>query len=135
MTVCPRCHTVYPPFTGRCARCDVPLLTAIPGHADSGDSPDIVVNSPIPTPRVEPEPDDHDENDDPLRLLLEEPIPEIAEMLGEFLKDCGIRAIVHTESIGRLYRLPVPLSGTKIYVRASELAEARELIQRFTRSN
>lgn len=133
MPVCPRCHDEYASPADRCVRCDVPLLEVIRRRAD-------VEPPPAPEPRAVEgaHPDDHgtddvESGDDPLKLLLEEPIPEIAEMLGEFLRECGIRAVVHTDTIGRLYRLPVPLSQARILVPASDFAEARELIQRFSR--
>jgi hypothetical protein len=138
MPVCPRCHKEYAAPEERCLRCEVPLLGIVPGRFDL-ESPLAVDADAFDEPTRESElaTDDHEEegDDDPLQLLLEEPIPEIAEMVGEFLKDCGIRVVITPDTIGRLYRLPVPLSQTRLYVRASEFAEARDLIQRFTRSN
>jgi hypothetical protein len=67
-------------------------------------------------------------------LLLEEPLPEMAAMIQEFLQNSGIVCVVQSETIGLLYRLPMlgsSFSGARVYVRASDFAEARELVAHF----
>jgi hypothetical protein len=66
-----------------------------------------------------------------LLLLLEEPLPEMAEMIREFLQNCGIGCVVQSESIGLLYRLPAPISRARVLVLESDFQEARELVAHF----
>ena len=81
-------------------------------------------------------------NDDPsefedrrMKLLLEEPLPEMADMIREFLQNSGIACVVHADAIANLYRLPAPLSRARVYVHAEDWAEAKELVDSFFRKS
>jgi len=99
------------------------LLTVVDGNA-------VRVSAAEAAPAREPS----EEPSNRLLLLLEEPLPEMAAMIREFLHNCGIDCIVHSESIGLLYRLPAPgapISRARLYVRESDWHEARELVTNF----
>ena len=63
------------------------------------------------------------------------PMPEMAGMIREFLLNCGIGCVVHADPIGQLYRLPVPLSRARVFVREADWDEARQLVDQFFRKS
>ncbi|TPW02048.1 MAG: hypothetical protein FD129_3256 [bacterium] len=82
---------------------------------------------------VEPVEHNRGEKDDgALKLLIEEPMPEMAAMIREFLLDCGIGSVVQSGPIGYPHRLP--LSRARVFVREKDWAEARQLIDQFFRA-
>lgn len=120
MLLCPKCHSRFATGTESCPKCRGPLIGVVRGSV-SGQAG-----------RVPESPGD----DEPLiRLLAEVPLPEVAGMIEEFLKSSGIECVTTTESIGLLYRLPVPLASSRIFVRESDYDEARELISHFFTSD
>lgn len=115
MPICPKCHAEFEDGTESCPTCGVPLLEVVPG-VEPGWPDDAV-------PIVE--------DGEPLKLLMEVSLPEMAGMIQEFLQNCGIRCWAHTDSMGLLYRLPAPLASSRVFVRESDFEEARELISHF----
>jgi hypothetical protein len=114
MPLCPKCHARYAAGASSCPTCRVPLLG-------------VVERSGL---EAEPEPEFES-----LKLLAEVALPEMAGMIEEFLKSSGIGCVVQTESIGLLYRLPLPLASSRIFVRESDFDEARELMSHFFTSD
>jgi hypothetical protein len=102
----------------------IPRVASAEGAAHGAAEPALAVDSG----------DEDEPGDDRLVLLLEEPMPEMAAMIQEFLQNSGIACVVQSETIGLLYRLPMlgsSFSGARVYVRASDFAEARELVAHF----
>ena len=66
-----------------------------------------------------------------LKLLIEEPLPEMADMIREFLQNSGIACVVQANSLGHLYRLCAPHCRARVYVHTDDYDEARELVQQF----
>ncbi len=155
MPVCPRCRAEFERGAVWCATCEAALLDVVrgdkpdrqfdaqpmqsgglsrggSGHSDRGrDSSNAATAVEASEPVAGGGPSSGEER---LVLLLEEPLPEIAEMIAEFLQNCGIRCIVNSESIGLLYRLPAPgapISRVRVYVLESDFQEARELVAHF----
>lgn len=132
MPICPRCRLRYDHETDRCPDCDIVLLEVLEmdgplpdmDDGDSNDEDDWV--EPINGTPL-------DKQDEALKLLLEEPMPEMAGMIREFLLNCGIGCVVHADPIGQLYRLPVPLSRARVFVREKDWDEARQLVDQFFR--
>jgi hypothetical protein len=158
MPVCPKCRSEFEKGAEWCAACDVVLLVLVtpprptfiePKRAGGGGTREGRASGkpvrgdsspggpsegrrrahadPPPAPAVPTA-------EEKLILLLEEPLPEMAEMISEFLENCGIRSVVHSESIGLLYRLPAPgapISRARVYVLESDFQEARELVAHF----
>ncbi|HEX7878903.1 MAG TPA: DUF2007 domain-containing protein [Candidatus Eisenbacteria bacterium] len=129
MTICPRCRFEYNPGAEWCPDCRVAMLR--------------LVEWPAPTEPVDLGEDD-EWGDDPepwspsappdlteLRLLFEEPLPEMADMIREFLQNSGIACVVQANSLGHLYRLMVPVGRARVYVHSDDFDEARELVQQF----
>src|SRR5512140_2030298 len=154
MPVCPKCRSEFERGAVWCAACEVALLDIVrgdksddpfdprapfqlgglprggAGRGGRGD-PDAATAVQAPDPVAGGNTPSGEER---LLLLLEEPLPEIAEMIAEFLQNCGIRCIVNSESIGLLYRLPAPgapISRVRVYVLESDFQEARELVAHF----
>jgi hypothetical protein len=149
MPVCPKCRSEFEQGADWCAACDTVLLDVVsadrPTPIEPGDraaagyprGPDRSGGAPEGRLAVQADPLPSSATDSPderLILLLEEPLPEMAEMICEFLQNCGIRSVVHSESIGLLYRLPAPgapISRSRVYVFESDYQEARELVAHF----
>jgi hypothetical protein len=146
MPVCPRCRSEFERGSEWCAACDVLLLDVIRPENSASPLPDGVEGSArgnITAPnRRNPGSPDRNSTMSPeapaaeerLLLLLEEPLPEMAEMIREFLQNCGIGCVVQSESIGLLYRLPAPgapISRARVFVLESDYPEARELVAHF----
>ena len=146
MPVCPKCRSEFERGADWCAACDAVLLDVVsaarptpiePGeraataHARGNERPG---GAPEGRLAVRADPLASDSSDERLILLIEEPLPEMAEMICEFLQNCGIRSVVHSESIGLLYRLPAPgapISRSRVYVFESDYQEAREVVAHF----
>src|SRR5688500_17749301 len=132
MPVCPRCRSEFERGSEWCAACDVLLLDLI--RRESAPTAGVVRaakgnvagerRSSPPVPQDEEGPMNAEAtSDERLLLLLEEPLPEMAEMIREFLRNCGIGSVVQSESIGLLYRLPAPgapISRARVFVRESD---------------
>lgn len=151
MPVCTRCRTHVAAGLTSCPSCKAPVMDVVrPAEPPEGAPKPDLPGVPRETPRgasaegavhgaAEPalavDSGDEDEpGDDRLVLLLEEPLPEMAAMIQEFLQNSGIVCVVQSETIGLLYRLPMlgsSFSGARVYVRASDFAEARELVAHF----
>lgn len=130
MPICTRCHARVDDGTGICARCNAPVVSVLDGGRGAGgrrSTPTAPGSTPAHAGGKEAD-------EDRLVLLLEEPLPEVAAMIREFLENSGIACVVHAESIGLLYRLPLTgasFSGARVFVRASDYPEARELVTHF----
>lgn len=126
MLLCPKCHARFEAGTESCPKCRGPLIGLVRGES-SGRAGRAANSGGF---------DEPSEGDEPLiRLLAEVPLPEVAGMIEEFLKSSGIECVTTTESIGLLYRLPMPLASSRIFVRESDYDEARELISHFFTSD
>jgi hypothetical protein len=138
MPVCPRCRSEFERGFEWCVACDVLLLDVV--FLENGGqqaSPRRGVTSGV-SQTDSPGEESHSHGDrhsqERLLLLLEEPLPEMAEMIREFLQNCGIGCVVQSESIGLLYRLPAPgapISRARVFVLESDYQEARELVAHF----
>ena len=129
MPICPRCRSRYDYDTERCPACDVVLLEVLEMEGPLPDMEDFEEDDWVEPVGETPV----DKSDGALKLLIEEPMPEMAAMIREFLQNCGIGCVVHEDPIGHLYRLPVPLSRARVYVRETDWDEARQLVDQFFR--
>lgn len=129
MTICPRCRFELIPGTEWCPDCRVPLLQLVerpvdPEPVDLNDE-DEWAEDPEPwAPSVPPDTSQ-------LKLLFEEPLPEMADMIREFLQNSGIACVVQANSLSHLYRLNAPLTRARVYVYADDFDEARLLVDQF----
>lgn len=126
MRICPKCRVQFGSNITKCFSCNVLLLSVVQGGA--GEFGALDDGSGLETGET------GGPAQEKLLLIHEEPLPEMAAMIKEFLHNSGIDCIVHGESIGLLYRLPVPgapISRSRLYVRESDYHEARELVTNF----
>ena len=151
MPVCTRCRAQLAAGLTTCPTCKAPVMSVVradggPPEASRAGGPgasrpvsrgmadDVPANAQA-VPAVEPAPGDGDDDgEDRMVLLLEEPMPEMAAMIQEFLQNSGIVCVTQSEPIGLLYRLPMlgsAFSGARVFVRASDFVEARELVAHF----
>lgn len=136
MPICTRCHARLDADVSICTHCKSPAVTLLDGSDGGKDG----VRRPVrgAEPAADGVPDGDGPYDERLVLLLEEPLPEVAAMIREFLENSGIACVVKGEPIGLLYRLPMlgaSFSGAQVYVHASDFAEAHDLITQFFKKN
>jgi hypothetical protein len=131
MTICPRCRSERERETEWCPDCRVALLRLV--ETDAG--PVVIDFNDDDDWGEDIEPAGRPVEPSSLKLLLEEPLPEMADMIREFLQNSGISCVVHANSLGYLYRLNAPLCRSRVYVHADDYDTARELVGQFFGSN
>jgi len=127
MTICPRCRFEFNPGAEWCPDCRVAMLRLVEPMPQPVDLIDDDEWAEDPEPWAPSVPPDLTQ----LKLLFEEPLPEMADMIREFLQNSGIACVVQANSLGHLARLNVPLCRARVYVHVDDYDEARELVQQF----
>jgi hypothetical protein len=129
MTICPRCRFELDPGTEWCPDCRVAMLRLVTRPAEP-EPVELIEDDEWgdePEPWAPSAPQDMSQ----LKLLFEEPLPEMADMIREFLQNSGIACVVQANSLSHLYRLNAPLTRARVFVYADDYDEARLLVEQF----